>query len=830
MNEYSSLPEIRKQNIKLPHFPSPLVAFVFRMWEMIPADRMAKVLGTSAENVEKLAGKMGLKPQKHLENWISKGYITIIKNCWHILPYEQLLTLLDWDADTLAYTLREDDFLCGKLGDFKPDCEKVVWRALTENEKAEIEKICSIIGTLQENCAETKEAEPFDFYQKRYPSIKAETADRSVFTIEVTDKWTVDCREKEAKYFVEMFIEEIKEEWGVRLQMGAGERCIQINCNLTHVEEEYHEIAISENNIQISTSSPIGVLRALTYLEDLAKTAGGLYFKKKTYKRTPKFGTRFIYSYSGLYGNMLDEDIELSYPDELLYKYAKLGVNGIWGQGILYRLSEFPYDPSLSEGFEMRRERLRQLVQKTKKFGIKVYFYLNEPRSMPEKFFEKYPEIRGHADVRFFIGQVAMCTSHPDVQTYLKNAVQSLCEAVPDIGGFFTITSSENLTNCYSRVLDKETNCPVCKERLTADIISEINNKIAEGAHAVNPKIRVIAWTWGWVGRNMDFAETAKCVEKTDKSITIMCTSEEAKAYTVGGCSGNVRDYSMSIIGPGERSQSVWKAAREKGYRIGAKVQVNCTWECSSVPFIPVQGNVQKHMENLSQEGVRDILLSWTVGGYPSDNLKLISSFFFDNNEDVDVYKVLYGQESERAKEASACFGEAFREFPFSVKTLYKGPQNGGPSNLLYLNATGLDATMTCYSYDDLEHWFDREIYPFDVFVNQWSLMCKKWEAGLDLLKDIPLCDFVDVAGACYDIFKSSLNQILFVSARNQNDRGKMLKILSSEKECALDLYKIMLRNPCIGYEAANHYFYNRTQLLEKILNCANIAENLRKA
>ena len=57
-----------------------------------------------------------------------------------------------------------------------------------------------------------------------------------------------------------------------------------------------------------------------------------------------------------------------------------------------------------------------------------------------------------------------------------------------------------------------------------------------------------------------------------------------------------------------------------------------------------------------------------------------------------------------------------------------------------------------------------------------------------------------------------------------------MLKILSSEKECALDLYKIMLRNPCIGYEAANHYFYNRTQLLEKILNCANIAENLRKA
>ena len=35
--------------------------------------------------------------------------------------------------------------------------------------------------------------------------------------------------------------------------------------------------------------------------------------------------------------------------------------------------------------------------------------------------------------------------------------------------------------------------------------------------------------------------------------------------------------------------------------------------------------------------------------------------------------------------------------------------------------------------------------------------------------------------------------------------------------------YEVMLRNACMGYEAANHYYYNRTALMEKIINCLPI-------
>lgn len=820
MNKYSMLLDVKENNIELSHFPTKMQALVFRMWEMIPAKKLAMVMRTTEENVTKMARDLGLPPQKYLDNWITKGYITIIKNCWHILPYEQLLELLEWDESKLAFTLREDDFLGTKLGAFKPECDKVIYRELTEDEKLETEKIKVIVSEAINKVSNINMLAPFDFYSKKYETIIAGCPNISEYEVVLTEEWTIDNQVQEAEFFVEMFRQEMEAQWDIPIRKGAGEKSIIIRYVLKNVSEEYHEIEIKDQNIIISVSTAIGVLRGLTYLEDLAKTAGGPWYKKESYKRTPQFETRFIYSYSGLYGNIFDEDVELSYPDELLYQYAKLGVNGIWVQGVLYQLHEFCYEPSFSLGWQDRRERLKALVEKAKRYGIKVYIYLNEPRSMPDSFFKKYPQLRGHVDQKFFKGMVALCTSKVEVLEYLKNAVKDICTYVPELGGFFTITSSENLTNCYSRVLDKATNCPVCANRKPEDIIAEINNTIAEAAKEVNPEIKIIAWSWGWIGRNMDLKETESCIVKTSRDVTIMCTSEEAMEYTIAGCKGRVRDYTMSMIGPGERSQDVWTAAKRSGHKTGAKVQVNCTWECSTVPYIPVQGNVQKHMEHLVEQDVQNILLSWTLGGYPSDNLKIVSSFFFDNNQNTDIYKVLYGDYSEVIRRASQMFSEAFREFPFSVKTLYKGPQNGGPSNLLYLNATGLDATMTCYSYDDLEHWFDREIYPFDVFVKQWGLMCKKWKEGLDLLKDIPLCDFVDVAGACYDIFKSSLNQILFVNARNQNDRGKMLKILSSEKECALNLYKIMLRNPCIGYEASNHYFYNRTQLLEKIVNC----------
>ncbi|MGE5296480.1 MAG: hypothetical protein ACM3VT_16795, partial [Solirubrobacterales bacterium] len=105
------------------HFPDRLHAFVWRNWEMVSLERMARVLDTTPQKVREVGLSMGLPvhrtPPAECQQ---RGYITIIRRNWHLLPFEQLLELLGWDADKLAFALREDDFLWIKLGSFKPSC------------------------------------------------------------------------------------------------------------------------------------------------------------------------------------------------------------------------------------------------------------------------------------------------------------------------------------------------------------------------------------------------------------------------------------------------------------------------------------------------------------------------------------------------------------------------------------------------------------------------------------------------------------------------------------------------------------------------------------
>ena len=128
-----------------------------------------------------------------------------------------------------------------------------------------------------------------------------------------------------------------------------------------------------------------------------------------------------------------------------------------------------------------------------------------------------------------------------------------------------------------------------------------------------------------------------------------------------------------------------------------------------------------EYIRRLRSIGVENLQLSWTLGGWPSENLRIASSYFFEDAQDSfsyeDALRASYGADAGIVKEAVNRFCRAFAEFPFHVVTLYRGPQNAGPANLLFGAPTGHTATMTCYTYDDLESW--RSIYPVDVFTEQ---------------------------------------------------------------------------------------------------------------
>jgi hypothetical protein len=127
------------------HFPDRMHALIWRNWPVVPEERLAKVLSASVENVRAVAESMGLPPQKAIApEWRTRGYITVLRRNWHLLGYDQLLTLLDVSAEQLAYSLREDDFLFAKLGALKPKCPPLAYAEPTpaaRKRAAEIRRI-----------------------------------------------------------------------------------------------------------------------------------------------------------------------------------------------------------------------------------------------------------------------------------------------------------------------------------------------------------------------------------------------------------------------------------------------------------------------------------------------------------------------------------------------------------------------------------------------------------------------------------------------------------------------------------------------------------------
>lgn len=111
------------------YFPGRQYEFVWRNWNAVEPVKMAEILGTTEVNVRELATSMGLPEANVVPEMRTRGYITLLRRNWHLLPYNQLLQLVGMTREQLAVALREEDFLFIKLGSLKPKCEPLRYRA-----------------------------------------------------------------------------------------------------------------------------------------------------------------------------------------------------------------------------------------------------------------------------------------------------------------------------------------------------------------------------------------------------------------------------------------------------------------------------------------------------------------------------------------------------------------------------------------------------------------------------------------------------------------------------------------------------------------------------
>ena len=189
---FESLPALTEKRAEFNYFPTLFQNFIFRNWESVPTQDLARVLGTDVKTVEELAGGLGLRvPAKYNEQYKKRGYITIIRNNWHLLPYSQLLDLLGWDEDELSFTLREDDFFGIKLGQKKPDVSALKYRPLTDKEKAKTEEIRKNLLEMLPCFGEQTEAEDFDFIEK-FGREEKQSFDGEKRKVVLDETWGID--------------------------------------------------------------------------------------------------------------------------------------------------------------------------------------------------------------------------------------------------------------------------------------------------------------------------------------------------------------------------------------------------------------------------------------------------------------------------------------------------------------------------------------------------------------------------------------------------------------------------------------------------------------
>jgi len=567
------------------------------------------------------------------------------------------------------------------------------------------------------------------------------------------------------------------------------------------------------------------------------------------------FELRMVYPYFLRYGDpLLGEGVE-DMPDGYLAQLGACGVNAVWFQGVLNKLAPWHLAPELSEHWEERLENLRLLVARCREHGIDVILYFNEPRAMPRSFFAEHPELRGVEEMpsrsQYAPDTVALCTSAPEVQSFLVNSVRHIFEQVPGLGGILSLTYSENLTNCYSRTYPQKTEdgkgtrnafdptstssrnaertaCPRCLERGPEVINAEVCSLLERGMRLAGSQGRLMLYLWStpkeWI---------PGILERLPKDTSVLCVSEWGTPFTRGDYHGEVNEYSISVVGPSEQSLRQWSQARTYGLKTVAKMQAANTYEFSSIPYLPAVRRVAEHLANLAKAGVDGLMLGWTAGGSPSPNLELVT--VFAENPEITAQEALLAVATKRfgadaassVREAWNYLSDAYGEFPFDISVCYAGPQSLGPANLLYARPSGFRATMVTFPFDDIETW--RGPYSAATLQQQFEKVADLWRVGVDLLDQLRVShpsstmeDEYRIAKAALIHFRSTANQIRFVQVR-EVDPVEAARLLEDEIALTQSLLELVARDSRIGFEATNHYGYIGIDLIEKIINCRHL-------
>ena len=461
-------------------------------------------------------------------------------------------------------------------------------------------------------------------------------------------------------------------------------------------DREAFRLEVCAGKCRLLAGNAAGIRRGIFHIEELMLQSGGPFLPIGVTERHPFVRSRISRCFFGPIkrpplnrDELLDE--QDYYPEEYLNRLAHEGINGLWLSidfRDLYRSQIFP---TAGRDSERRLEKLRRSVERCARYGIQLFAFAIEPTSfgsgsgqIPLDEAANHPELLGHTqgDTRFF------CTGSATGLRYLEEATRSLFKAVPDLGGLINISFGERPTHCYSGSdMLLENNCPRCSQKSPAEIFAATAEAMARGMHVEAASAEMISWLYVPQIRETPGIEPAtvrnilkEIAAATPESVTLQINFESQGHELQLGKERPVLDYSLAHIGPSKFFEDCARAAIGNGAAMSAKLQVGCSHEVATVPYVPVPGNIYRKYRRMRELGINTAMLCWYFGNYPSIMNRAAgrSSFEpFPEDEETFLYELAtpdWGADAPTMVRAWQYFRDAYEQFPANLHFAYYGP------------------------------------------------------------------------------------------------------------------------------------------------------------
>ncbi len=606
--------------------------------------------------------------------------------------------------------------------------------------------------------------------------------------------------------------------------------------------EEY-TLSVTPAGTVITAGDTEGIRRGLVYLEDqlIASEAPALPAGSITRKPTVKTRiTRSVYSPTNRPPLNIDElfdDVDY-YPDEYLNRIAHDGNNGVWVYTRFAELLTSDVFPEYGANSAKRLEKLRRVVAKCARYGVKVYVFGCEPLGLGGDMAARHPDVIG---VSGWDNMSTICPRTEKGRAYIVGATERLFKAVPDLGGFIAITAGERVTTCQS--MDTYVHCPRCSRYSRGENLSYVVGLHQEGMRRAGSHAPFISWTYGH--REWEREDIREYVRTAPDDACLMQNFDEVGYNEQLGRPRITIDYWLSYSGPADMFADTADTANAHGKRLFAKMQVCNSHELATVPYIPAPGLIFDKYKQAYKHGVEGILQCWYMGNYPSIMSKAAGELSFCTDfSDRDAFleylaAVTYGRSAaKQVARAWACFTDGYKNYPTNIMFSYYGPMHDGVVWHLSLLPKNIRQPRSWYFTDDRRGDRIGEAlhcgHTLEEAITLCSNICAHWEQGLACLPRERVGELASVADALNVLFHSGTNILRFYYLRDRLGYGEeephgilaqLRRIVLEEMEHSRQILALWEKDNRLGYhsEACAFKFYperlnERIQQLQQLL------------